>query len=367
MIDMRLLYKLNCRLRAICAKLDRFFDDMNILLCDDFAQLSSVDDTLMCSHFRHFNSKLLIAQTIYRAFDQFVFLTRSMRQNEDSSTVRNFRETLIEMRDESISLINWQFLQSRSRERLISQEWAKFTHALRLYARNIDFVKYNLNALKRLNCSMLKINVNHQEKEASEKSNENAEKLNKKLFIFIDSRVMLIWNMWIEKKLINDVMSAVRDIFWDDHVDNSLNHMSTMLLIQFDDYNESTSSKVNDVNVISVILKINQWKNDDMICSRTQFSLISIFAISIHKNQRLTLSLMMLSFRRFDDCSRQSYVALSRVKSIEHVAFESKFSFDHFSKRISKIVMRRIQNARTKQELEIQINVLNVLENMNSS
>jgi uncharacterized membrane protein len=39
---------------------------------------------------------------------------------------------------------------------------------------------------------MLKINVNHQEKEASEKSNENAEKLNKKLFIFIDSRVMLI-------------------------------------------------------------------------------------------------------------------------------------------------------------------------------
>jgi hypothetical protein len=167
--------------------------------------------------------------------------------------------------------------------------------------------------------------------------------------------------------LINDVINVIRDIFWNDHVDNSLHYMSTMLLIQFDDYNESTNSKVNDVNVISIIFKINQWKNDDMICSRIQFSLISIFAISIHKNQRLTLSLMMFNFRRSDDCSRQNYVAFSRVKSIEHVAFESRFSYDHFSKKISKIVMKRIQNARTRQELEVQTNVLNVLESKNSS
>jgi hypothetical protein len=52
-----------------------------------------------------------------------------MRQNENSSTARQFRETLIEMRDESIFLINWQFLQTRSKERLIFQKWAKFTHA----------------------------------------------------------------------------------------------------------------------------------------------------------------------------------------------------------------------------------------------
>jgi hypothetical protein len=106
MIDLRFLYKLNCRLRAICAEFDRFFDEMNIMLCDNFAQLSFVENTSMYSHSRHSNSKLLIAQTIYRAFDQFIFLTRSMRQNENSSTARQSRETLIEMRNESISLIN---------------------------------------------------------------------------------------------------------------------------------------------------------------------------------------------------------------------------------------------------------------------
>jgi hypothetical protein len=195
MIDLRLLYKLNCKLRAICAEFDRFFDEMNIMLCDDFAQLSFVENTSMYFHSRHFNSKLLIAQTIYRAFNQFIFLTRSMKQNENSSIARQFRQTLIEMRDESIFLINWQFLQTRLKKRLISQKWAKFTHALRLYARNINFVKYNLKKLKRWNCSMLKINANHQAKERNEKFDENVEKLNKELFIFINFRVMLIWNM----------------------------------------------------------------------------------------------------------------------------------------------------------------------------
>jgi hypothetical protein len=164
MIDLLFLYKLNCRLRAIYAEFDRFFDEMNIMLCDDFAQLSFVENISMYFHSRHFNSKLLMTQTIYRAFDQFIFLTKSMRQNENSSTVQQFRETLIEMRDESIFLINWQFLQIRSRKRLIFQKWANFTHAFRLYARNINFVKYNLKTLKRLNCSMLKIYVNHQKK-----------------------------------------------------------------------------------------------------------------------------------------------------------------------------------------------------------
>jgi hypothetical protein len=92
MIDLRFLYKLNCRLRAIYAKLDRFFDKMNIMLCDNFAQLFFVDDTSMYFHFRHFNSKLLITQTIYRAFDQFVFFTKSMSRMKIRALFENFEK-----------------------------------------------------------------------------------------------------------------------------------------------------------------------------------------------------------------------------------------------------------------------------------
>jgi hypothetical protein len=113
-----------------------------------------------------------------------------MRQNEDSSTAQRFRETLNEMRDEFISLFNWQFLQTRSRKRLTSKKWIRFDNALRLYARNVDFSKYNLQALKRFNRSVIKINANHQEKKASEKSNENAERLSKEFMISVNFRVM---------------------------------------------------------------------------------------------------------------------------------------------------------------------------------
>ncbi len=164
MIDLRFLYKLNCRLQEIYAKLDRIFDEINIMLCDDFIQLFFVNDISIYFHSRHFNSKLLIAQTIYWVFDYFVLFSRLMKQNEDSNIVWKFRETLIEMRDELIFLINWQFFQTRSKERWNFQESVKFTHALHLYTRNIKCVKYNLNALKRLNCLMLKISVNHQKK-----------------------------------------------------------------------------------------------------------------------------------------------------------------------------------------------------------
>ncbi len=90
-----------------------------------------------------------------------------------------------------------------------------------------------------------------------------------------------------------------------------------------------------------------------MICSRTQFLLISAFAISIHKSQELTLSRAILSFRRTDDCCEQNYVALSRIRCIEHVTFDSSFSYDHFSKRMSKNVIRRLQDSDKRQEREI--------------
>jgi hypothetical protein len=172
---------------------------------------------------------------------------------------------------------------------------------------------------------VIKINANHQEKKANEKSNENAERLSKEFMIFINFRVMLIWNMWIKEKFVNDVMKIIVNIIWNDYINNSFKHMSTILLINFDDYNKMTNIKIHEVNVIFVISRINQWKNDDMIYSRIQFSLISVLTILMHKNQKLTLFWMIFNFRRVDDCSRQSYVALSRVRVIEHMTFESRF------------------------------------------
>ena len=50
------------------------------------------------------------------------------------------------------------------------------------------------------------------------------------------------------------------------------------------------------------------------------------FAITIHKSQGLTLARVVLNFENKDLTSGLNYVALSRVRAIEHVMFETGFS-----------------------------------------
>jgi hypothetical protein len=79
----------------------------------------------------------------------------------------------------------------------------------------------------------------------------------------------------------------------------------------------------------------------------------------------------MLSFRRRDDTSDQSYVALSRVRLIENVTFDQDFSYDRFSKSMTDNAIKRQLNAQMRQnvlslEKTIQLKKVNLLEEVNS-
>jgi hypothetical protein len=47
MIEQRFLYKIDQRLRVILARFDAFFEEMNVLFCDDFDQLLSVTNNVL--------------------------------------------------------------------------------------------------------------------------------------------------------------------------------------------------------------------------------------------------------------------------------------------------------------------------------
>lgn len=121
--------------------------------------------------------------------------------------------------------------------------------------------------------------------------------------------------------------------------------MPAILLVRFDDYEGSASIKINNVSVVPISPRTNQWDNNGTVCSRTQYPLTRAFAISVHKSQGLTLPSVVLNLRNRDDCSGQSYVALSRVRAIEHVAFEVGFSYDHFPSKMPENVMKRIHDS----------------------
>lgn len=50
----------------------------------------------------------------------------------------------------------------------------------------------------------------------------------------------------------------------------------------------------------------------------------------------------MLSFHHKDNSTGQSYIALSRIYSIDYVAFKSVFSYDRFPSQLSAGIKDRI-------------------------
>ena len=104
MLKFRFLFKINSKFRIICVEFEKHFDDINILFCDDFVQLFSIENIFLYFQFRYMIFDFQIAIFAYMTFIEFIFLTQLMRQNEMSNFANRFRITLTQIRDESMSI-----------------------------------------------------------------------------------------------------------------------------------------------------------------------------------------------------------------------------------------------------------------------
>lgn len=109
-------------------------------------------------------------------------------------------------------------------------------------------------------------------------------------------------------------------------VDPNRDEFPLLIMVKFDRY---TGPTVDGSVPIAQVEGL--WVSNGRDCTRLQFPLLLAFAITIDKSQGLTLEKAVVNINDKERSLRLAYVALSRVKTFEGLAFDVAHNFSRFS------------------------------------
>ncbi|KID81004.1 ATP-dependent DNA helicase PIF1 [Metarhizium guizhouense ARSEF 977] len=280
-------------------QLQKKLKDIKYLIIDEksmlgLRQLSWIDDRLR-EAFPNKNEEFFGGLNILR-FDKSVFLKVVQRQRGDDQ--KAFRTALGELRLFQLSVESWKLLSTRVQAKLDDEEVA------RSKAKNVG-------------------------PGAAAAPDDKAGNLAKQIPICIGARLMLTSNLWQPVGLYNGARGTVYDIGWAPGTD-PVQDPPCVIMMEFDKYSGPVFLTTADGRKIVPILPVER---DFLIgatrCTRTQFPLIVCYAITVHKSQSITEDVIVTDLSCRDFQTGLSYVAVSRVKTLQGLMLDAPFDRSH--------------------------------------
>jgi ATP-dependent DNA helicase PIF1 len=367
MIGRTQLGKCDRRLRqAFPTQQENVLANIPALLFGDFGQLPPIGDTPMYSTKESARNHALTQEgrRVYESFSQSVTLGQIFRQEGENQEQIGFREALVSLRSYSITDGNYSLLATRFWDVLTPEIRQHFSQQIHLLPTRASVQEMNFYQLARLNKPVVKCRAIHNCAAAKKASEEDADGLEKEIFLAEEARVMLTRNIWTAKGgitsyvqeyfnlqrlycltgLVNGSQGIVKKICYSPNA-NPRTELPVVVFVHFPGYSgpQIPDWPHMENSWVPIPPVTARWEDRaDNTLKRTQFPLTLAWAITIHKSQGLTLQEAVVELGPKDFSPGLAYVAISRVKSLQGLAFRSSFPITRLQRQEQTDSMRML-------------------------
>lgn len=233
----------------------------------------------------------------------------------------------------NLSVASWQLLCARIKTNLSGAEVESFRDALRIYTTRERVNQHNFEHLNSLQKPCLVVRASNTGRNADKQPFDKAGCLSNRFHVCIGSRAMLTDNLWAAVGLCNGSQGTVHEISWAPGADWR-EESPLVIMVAFDGYGGPVAySGTDDGHQVVPIFRITrEFVVGTENCTRTQFPLVTAYAITVHKSQSITKTQIATDISSRDFQPGLSYVAVSRVTSLKGLLFEAPFDRNNLSK-----------------------------------
>ena len=322
MVGLHMLYMIHKRLTEIKPrKAEEPFGGVSIVFMGDFAQLPPVGDKPMYyTDPKDLSPYQVKGVELFKLFDNTIIFDEIMRQKGDSQ--QRFRECLEKLSNGSFDRTDWEYLGKRSFFSLKPEEQDDFMkNAVMVCSTNLDTKSHNMARMRKLGTPLIPIrSVNNCADAARAHSKKSG--LQQQIVLAKNCEVVLTTNLWKETGLTNGATGTVKYLVYEKGTKPP--SLPFLVFVQFHNYTgPSYLDGIERCVPIAQILRT--WPGDGgKTFSRTMLPLIPGYSKTIHKCQGETMEKLLMNLGQKEFAPGLSYVALSRCKKVENIAFYPK-------------------------------------------
>ncbi|XP_059073384.1 uncharacterized protein LOC131874156 [Cryptomeria japonica] len=312
-IGQNMLENIDSRLRqAYPQSAHLSFAGISMILVGDLGQLPPVNDRPAYASNRR-------AKLLWEEFKIVVTLDKIFRQDGENIQQQRFRQLLTNLRDANPQIDDWKLLMMRTPTNIDVASNSEFENTIHLFSTNDNVHSHNKKMLYSLRHPVAQ-SVATKAGSVNIAEDFSTGELDLELLISKNSRVVLTSNLWIQAGLVNGALGYVQKIVY--KPGSAPPDPPTYVMVEFDNYS-GLPFEDHHPNTIP-ITPIQKGRT-------LQLPLRLAWALTIHKSQGLTLPKVTIDIGPRERTGL-TFVAVSRVKSLEGLRIMPPFTYDRYEK-----------------------------------